>query len=152
MKSLVTLALALLVAAFAVAAEEKKEEEAKFDASKMLGDWVYDSGMRAGEKSEKDKLKGTVTIKKDEILVPTEKDGHFTMGYKIDAKAKPATIDIEIKDGPHKGAKAEGIVAVKDKEVTLCYVMVTDKGEKRPTKFESTKDNQAFLFVLKPKK
>jgi hypothetical protein len=28
--------------------------------------------------------------------------------------------------------------------------MVDDKGGKRPTKFESTKDNKAFLFVLKP--
>lgn len=150
MKSLVTLGVAVLVAAF-VAADEKKEE-AKFDASKIVGDWVYASGMRAGEKVDKDRLKGTVTIKKDEILVPAGKDGHFTMGYTIDAKAKPAKIDIEIKDGPHKGAKAEGIITVKDREVTLCYVMISDKGEKRPAKFESTKDNQAFLFVLKPKK
>jgi uncharacterized protein (TIGR03067 family) len=94
--------------------EEEKKKETNLDTSMLLGDWVYVSGMMAGVKSDKDKLKGTVTFKKGEVLVPTEKDGKFTMGYTIDTKATPAAIDLVIKDGPFKDSKAQGIIELKD--------------------------------------
>ena len=49
-----TLAVAL-VAAVAVSAEDKKP--ADFDAKALLGKWTFSEGIKAGEKTEADKLK-----------------------------------------------------------------------------------------------
>jgi uncharacterized protein (TIGR03067 family) len=149
-KTLTPLTLALLVVT-AVAGDEPKKE-AGLDPAKLVGDWTYVSGVRAGEKVEKDRLAGTVTITKDAVTLPAGPDQKFVIGYKIDAKANPATIDLDIKDGPVKEGKAVGIIALDGDEFKLCYVPVEDKDTKRPAKFESTKDNKAFYFVLKRKK
>jgi uncharacterized protein (TIGR03067 family) len=122
-----------------------------FDPGKIVGEWTYVSGVRAGEMVPKDHLGGKVTFTKDAITVPAGPDAKFLMAYKVDPKAKPAAIDMDIKDGPVKEGKALGIIAIEGDEMKLCYVNVPkDKADtKRPTKFESTKENEAFLFVLK---
>jgi uncharacterized protein (TIGR03067 family) len=143
MKYLASLVSALLVATV-VGGEEKKE--AKFDPAKLVGDWTYVSGVKAGEKIGKESLAAKVTFTKDTITVPAGPDMKFLMAYKIDGKDTPAAINMEIKDGPVKEGKAVGIVSIDGDELKLCYVVESDK---RPTKFESTKDNKAFYFVLK---
>jgi uncharacterized protein (TIGR03067 family) len=148
MRTLGTLGLALLLAA-AAPAEDKKAD--KLDAKALEGTWTYVSGMKSGEKSAEDALKGTVTVTKDTFTLQSPM-AKFVIAYKLDAEKSPATIDMEIKESPFgAGAKAEGIIAVKGDEVRICYV-TADSGGKRPTKFESTKDNSAFLFVLKREK
>ena len=144
MKYLATLAVALFLTPI-VGAEEKKE--AKFDPAKLVGDWTYVSGEKGGEKVAKENLAGKVTFGKDTITLPAGPDMKFVMAYKVDDKATPATINMEIKDGPVKEGKAIGIISVDGDELKLCYV--PDGSDKRPTKFESTKDNKAFFFVLK---
>ncbi len=148
MKTVFACGLSLLAISVLAADDAKK---APFDAGKLVGDWTYVSGMKAGEKIEKDRLMGTVTFTKDGITMPAGPNEKFVMAYKVDAKASPATIDIEIKDGPVKEGKAEGIVTIDGEELKICYVPQF-AGGKRPTKFESTKDNGAFLFVLKKAK
>src|SRR5262245_34668476 len=134
LKSLGTLGLSLLVVALASA------DDTKFDKDKLVGDWNYVSGVRAGDKIDKERLMGKVTISKDTITVPAGPDQKFIMAYKIDASASPAKIDIDIKDGPAKG-NAEGLIELKDGELKLIY---TPGSGKRPAKFESTKENEAF--------
>jgi uncharacterized protein (TIGR03067 family) len=147
MKTLASLGLMLLAAT--ALAEDKKETP--LDAAKLVGDWTYVSGVRAGEKVDKDHLVGAVAITKDTIKVPSgDKDKPFVMAYTIDAKTSPAKIDMEIKDGPVKEGKAEGLIALEGNEIKLAYVIVG--AGKRPTKLESTKDNGAFFFVLKKAK
>jgi uncharacterized protein (TIGR03067 family) len=137
------LAVALLAASAATA------EDTKFDAAKLEGTWTYVSGKKAGDDSAKEALAGTAIITKDTFtLKGTDPAMTFVIGYKLDTTKSPVAIDMDIKDGPVKEGKAIGIIQVKGDEITLCYVM----GDKRPTKFESTKDNGAFLFVLKKKK
>ena len=149
MKYLAPFGLALLIAAAAARAEDKKD--AGFDAAKLVGDWTYAEGVRGGEKVAKANLEGKVAFTKDRITIPSgDKDKPFIMAYTIDAKASPAKIDMEIKDGPVKEGKAEGIISLEGDELKLCYVVVGTG--KRPAKFESTKDNGAFLFVLKKAK
>ncbi len=143
MKSLGCLVLALTVVA-TVGGEEKKP--AAFDPAKLVGDWTYVAGDKAGETVPKDHLVGKVVFTKDGITVPAGPDAKFTMVYKLDLKATPTAIDIEIKDGPVKDGKAHGIIALDGDTLKLCYV---DASEKRPTKFESTKENKAFFFTLK---
>ena len=144
MKYLAPFGLALLIAAAAARAEDKKD--AGLDAAKLVGDWTYVSGVKAGEKLPADHLAGKVTFTKDTVLVPAGKDMKFVMAYKIDPKASPATIDLDIKDGPVKEGKAAGIIALEGDELKLCYAVAPGK---RPEKFESTKDNGYYMFTMK---
>jgi uncharacterized protein (TIGR03067 family) len=132
-----------------LARADDANKDAKFDAKKLEGKWTYVSGKKAGENSAKESLMGTVEITKDKFNIPGPEMKTMPVGYKLDAKESPAKIDLEILDGMFKGGKAEGIIEVKDDELKLCYVMVMGADAKRPTKFESTKDNGAFYFVLK---
>jgi uncharacterized protein (TIGR03067 family) len=145
MKAVSTCCLALLLGV-AVTAEEGAKKPEPLDPAKLVGDWTYVSGVKAGEKLPADHLAGKVTFTKDTVLVPAGKDMKFVMAYKIDPKASPATIDLDIKDGPVKEGKAAGIIALEGDELKLCYAVAPGK---RPEKFESTKDNGAMYFVLK---
>jgi uncharacterized protein (TIGR03067 family) len=146
MKALVSFVVALF-AVTAVGGEEKQP----LDPAKLVGDWVFVSLEYAGEKVPNIERKGKVTVTKDTALVPdVAPDVKYLMAYKIDAKASPALIDMEIKDGPQKGGKAEGIIAMQGDELRLCLVLqLGDDKPKRPTKFESTKENKALYYVLK---
>src|SRR5262249_44593860 len=108
MKTLASLTLALLALSFAGAEDTK---ETKFDPAKMVGEWKSASGVRAGEKIEKDHLVGKVVISKDTFTIPAGPDQKFIIAYKIDNKATPAKIDMDIKDGPVKEGKSLGIIA-----------------------------------------
>jgi uncharacterized protein (TIGR03067 family) len=143
MKTLATLCVALALVALAAA-----DDKAKLDPGKLVGDWTYVSGVRGGEKVDKERLAGKVTVTKDTFTLPAGPQDKFVMTYRVDAKAVPAKIDLDIKSGPVNEGKAEGIIAVDGDEMKICYV-VAGLGGKRPEKFESTKENGAFYFVLK---
>jgi uncharacterized protein (TIGR03067 family) len=135
----------LLLAATAVTADDKKD--AAFDAKKLIGDWTYTAGTKAGVKVERERLRGTVKITKDTLTLPAAPGApSFVIAYTLDTSTAPVSIDLDIRDGPVKEGKAEGIIALDGDELKLCY---TPAGGKRPARFESTKDNKAFLFTLK---
>jgi uncharacterized protein (TIGR03067 family) len=143
--------LALVVCVSVLAAQDKAKaipKSAEFDPARILGDWTYESGVRAGEKIDKERLAGTVKITKDKLTLPSGTEKDFVMAYKLDKKANPVTIDMEIKDGPVQEGKAKGILMMEGDRLKICYHPM---GGDRPKKFESTKDNGAFFFVLKKK-
>jgi len=138
------LGLAVVLAAFA-GAEDKKD--ATFDPAKMVGTWEYKSGEKNGTKVEGESLKPKIKITKESITVG-EGDMLFEFKYTVDAKASPATIDMEATKSPIPGlvgSKAKGIVGMDGDELKLCY---TPEGD-RPTKFSGEKAN---FFVLKKAK
>jgi uncharacterized protein (TIGR03067 family) len=153
MKSLSAFAPAVLLSVALVCASAQEKKAAKLDPAKLVGTWTYVSGVREGKKVSDDRLVGKVQITKDTITVPSgDPKKPFIIGYKLNAKASPATIDMAIKDGPVQEGKALGLIALDGDELKLCYVAVMDKDAKRPAKLESTKDNKAFYFVLKREK
>jgi uncharacterized protein (TIGR03067 family) len=135
-------ALLFFIAAVAIATGA----EDKFDADKLVGDWTPIDGAKAGDKVEKDRLKMKVKASKETFTLETDM-GKFVIGYKLDTKASPVTVDMEIKEGPVPEGKAKGIIAVSGDDMKLCYVFMPD--DKRPTKFESTKDNNAYFWTFK---
>ncbi len=136
-----------LVAVSALTAEDKKPA-AKFDAEKLYGDWKITGGMKAGEKAGDDAKKGTVTVTKEKISL-VDGDMKFVFTYKADAATDPVAIDMEIVEpDAFKGTKAKGIIELKDGKATLCYHPM---GGDRPKKFESTKDNGNYLFMMEKK-
>jgi uncharacterized protein (TIGR03067 family) len=71
--------------------------------------------------------------------------------FKIDPKAKPATIDLMITEGRGKGKTQLGIYQLDGDTLKIC---MADEGAKdRPTKFASAKgEAEMVLFTLKRKK
>jgi uncharacterized protein (TIGR03067 family) len=84
-------------------------------------------------------------IAADELTI-TVKDKSFPAKIKIDAKAKPATIDIAPSDGPDKGHTFPGIYKVEDGRLVIAF---TEKGD-RPTEFKG--GDGVLLLTLKREK
>lgn len=126
----------------AVAADEKA-----FDAAKLAGTWKLTEGTKGGEKADVAGLKEGAVFTKDTITLKNDM-GTFKFKYSVDAKASPATIDLEITEPEgFKGTKSQGLVKLDGDTLTLIYA--TEPDAKRPTKFESTKENKYYLWVLK---
>jgi uncharacterized protein (TIGR03067 family) len=148
MKLLGTLFAIVAVAGLASA------EEKKFDAAKLEGKWKITEGTKNGAKVEEANLKGEVIITKDTVTIKAADMTHV-MAFKLDTSKSPVQIDMEGKEGPAAGAKAEGIISVDGDTLKLAYTTnIAGSGfdGKRPTKFESDKDSKSFYFLLKKEK
>ena len=142
-----TLALTLALAV-AVSAEDKKP--ADFDAKALLGKWTFSEGIKAGEKTEADKLKEPAEFTADKITLKTA-DATFVFKYSIDAKVSPIAVDLEILEPEgFKGAKSMGIIALDGDKLTLAY-NPTPEGA-RPKDFKSTKDSGSHVYTMKKAK
>ena len=143
---------ATLFALVAVSGLAFAEEKPKFDAQKLVGKWKFTEGTKSGEKVDAKALESEVTFTKDTVTLKDPTQTHV-MKFKIDATKKPIQVDFVGEEGPAKGFKAEGIISLKGDTLTLAYATNIPGFEgKRPEKFESTKDNKAFLFVMKKTK
>ena len=83
-----------------------------------------------------------VKIAADEMTF-TIKDKTFPAKIKLDAKAKPATIDIAPSDGPEKGRTFLGIYELDHGELAIAF---SERGE-RPTAFKG--EDGVLLVKLK---
>ena len=86
---------------------------------------------------------GTVTITGDEFVITFGPDDKKVSKIKVNADAKPATIDIVPSDGDAKGKTFPGIYKLEKGELTLVF---SEKGD-RPKEFKS--DDEAILLKLK---
>jgi uncharacterized protein (TIGR03067 family) len=143
MKTIAVFALGLGLLGWAglgTRADDKKDDKA---ASKLEGKYTLVGGKKNGGAIDEDAKKAEYTVTAEKITIKG-KDMTFVMGYKLDAKASPNTVDMEILEGPEgtKGSKAYGIVELKDGMLKLAYAMEKDK---RPKNFEG-KDGMMFEF------
>ncbi len=74
----------------------------------------------------------------------------YTCKVKADPKAKPATLDFMINEGPDeaKGTTSKCIYKLEDGKLTMC---VSLPGKDRPKEFEGV-EGESFLFELKKEK
>ena len=129
---------------------ELEKEMPKLTDKTLPGTWTIIEGTRAGKKSSPERIAGDIVIDKESIKIGEGESG-FTMSYKLNLEKSPAEIDMKVTAGPAPvGSPAVGIVGFNDKgNLVLCY---DGMGGARPVKFESTEDNNCFLFVMKMKK
>lgn len=130
----------------ATRAQEKKDEN-KADAPKLEGMYTLVGGKKNGTPIDDEAKKSKFTFTSDKITI----DGmglKFEIAYKLDAKATPVAIDMEITSGPEgtKGSKAQGIVELKGDALKLAYSLDKDK---RPKAFDG---KEGFLFEFKKAK
>jgi len=144
MKTIAAFALGVGFVLFAglTAAQEKKG-----DAPKLEGKYKLISGKVNGKDIDDDAKKAEYAFTSDKITIKG-KDASFVMSYKLDPKADPVAIDMDIVEGPEgaKGAKAQGIVELKGDTLKLAYTLDKDK---RPKNFDGKDGN---LFELKKQK
>src|SRR5688500_4022192 len=89
--------LAVGVALMVVATVGAQDKPAKVDPKKLEGEYTVTEGLKAGEKSGAEGLKGKVTITKDKIKIEEGSSGMtFEFAYKLKADATPAEVDMEI--------------------------------------------------------
>lgn len=142
--------LVAVASGFSVGIGGAADEKPALDAAKLAGNWTVTAGTKAGEKADAAKYKNPAVFAKDTIGFKTE-EGEFEFKYSVDAKANPATIELEIlKPDGFKGAKAKGLIKLDGDKLWLVYN--PEPEGKRPEKFESTKDNKFFLFEMKKAK
>lgn len=135
---------ALLAGLVACAGLTARAADDKLDLS---GKYKLVVGKKNGaDADEKSKL-AAYTVTKDQFTIAGG-EFKFVMGYKLDASKTPASIDMEIQDGPEgsKGTKAVGIVELKGDVLKLAYTLDKDK---RPKDFDG---KTGFYFELKKEK
>jgi uncharacterized protein (TIGR03067 family) len=131
----------LVVAGFSTA-QDKKTETPKLEGNyKLVGGKV--NGSPIGEEAKKGEysiIAEKFTIKGMGIT--------FVIGYTLDPKTTPVSIDLVILEGPEgtKGSKAQGIIELKGDTLKLAYTMEKDA---RPKNFEGKEGN---VFELKKSK
>ena len=109
------------------------------DALKALkGTWVSDEGIDSTWTFEGETLKASVN------------GLDYVCKVKIDPKAKPATLDLTIDEGPEdaKGKISKCIYKLEGEKLTLC---VSHPGKDRPKEFEQA-DGESYVFELKKEK
>jgi len=147
---LLSTAFVLTLLVSAGADDKKAEEKNKLDPAKLVGTYTLVSGERDGNKVPEENLKKTTVIITKETITLKGADGSFVIKYKADAKKTPATLEMEITEGPQGvGAKSGGIIALKDDELKLCYAAM---GGDTPKEFAAKKDSGNHYFVMKKKK
>jgi uncharacterized protein (TIGR03067 family) len=119
--------------------KDKEKDEVTGDALKTLkGTWVSGEGIDSTWTFEGETLKATVN------------GLDYTCKVKIDPKAKPATIDLAIDEGPEdaKGKTSKCIYKLEGEKLILC---VSLPGKDRPKEFEQN-EGEAYVFELKKEK
>jgi uncharacterized protein (TIGR03067 family) len=133
-----------------VSASAGQEKAKKLDPAKLAGTYEFVSGVRDGDKVPEANFKMvSFIVEKDGAELKTP-DGSFKFSYKVDASKTPATIELEITDGPiGKGMKAHGIVGLDGDKLTLAY---NPGGGEAPKDFECKKGSGCHSFTLKKAK
>lgn len=129
--------LACLVATAIASAEE---------GAKFNGTWKPIEAEVSGQKLPDEVIKAmqlTMTDGKYTVAVGEKLD---TGTYKVDAKAKPATIDITGVEGPNKGKTLLAICELDGDTLRVCYDLT---GQKRPEEFKTEKGKALFLIKYK---
>ncbi len=109
------------------------------------GTYKITSADKGGKAAPKELIDtATVTIKGDELTISFGADDKKVAKIKLNAEAKPATIDISPSEGDQKGKTFPGIYKADKGELTIAFTEKTD----RPKEFKSEDD----VVILKLKK
>jgi len=140
------LLLAALLAADATRADAVDREALK----KLAGKWVLTRREHGGEDADAKAIK-SIRVEIDGAKM-TIRDGddvkEKTTVTLLDAKAKPASVDLEVTEGTGKGDVVKGIYKLEGGKLTIC---VAEPGKERPAKFEGAKGTGHTLMVLQKK-
>ena len=131
-----------------VMAADAKDDANKKDMDALQGKWQLVSLTRDGK--DQDVPKDAVRVIKDNTYTVTPRPGVTITGtFKIDATAKPKTIDMTATSGDNAGKTSLGIYDLDGDTLKICWA---PPGKDRPTEFKSAEGSGVLLSVQKKAK
>jgi uncharacterized protein (TIGR03067 family) len=115
--------------------------------AKLEGSWTATGGVMEGKKLPEEvvtKLNLTVVIKDGKYNVSVMGKEIENGSYKIDAKAKPATIDLKIAKGKDEGKTQLGIFLLEGDKLTVAIASADSK--ERPKSFEGAEGVEVTML------
>jgi uncharacterized protein (TIGR03067 family) len=142
-----TAGLLLLILATSVVGQDKPKDQTAKDAEALKSKWEVVSSEFEGKPANDAYKPGTlIVIEGDELYFTDGFAQSSKAKFKLDATAKPKSIDIGVGKGEKK--VAEGIYSLDKDALKLC---VSLEG-KRPKEFKTKSGDNTNLFVLKRQK
>ncbi len=116
------------------------------DHAKLQGTWALSALVEKGRAETPERVRTlSLIIKGDKYSYRIAgTDAKFVATFKIDASAKPKSIDIIFEDGPLKGKTMKSIYALDGDELRIC-----GGRDIRPTEFSSTKGGGEIVFTFR---
>ena len=150
MKSLMLLATALGVFLLAPvgSAAPKPKDDAKDDLKKLEGNWQFTTWVSNGTDLPQEQLEICKwSVKGDKYNFEMGGENKEEGTIKLDPAKKPATIDLDIKEGNDKGKAQPGIYKIEGDTVTICLARPGAKD--RPTEFSGKGEDGHILITMK---
>lgn len=134
----------ILLAGLLVAADKPAKDDAKKDLELLQGGWTFVSAEKDGKPDEG--LKNAKLVFKGDKFTRTAAGQSSTGTVKLDAAAKPKTLDGTFTEGPSKGQKIAAIYSLQGDVLIICS---GGAGKDRPKEFASKSGTGNLLVVLK---
>jgi len=146
MQRFALLALLVLAPAMVVFAADEKPES-------LEGSYKLTSLDKGGEKAPDEFTKGFegATIKGDKFTMKMMGEAKVAT-IKIDAKAKPATMDITADEGPEKDKTMKAIYKLEKGVLTIAVIEGKDGETTRPENFDGKGKDYIILVLTKEEK
>jgi uncharacterized protein (TIGR03067 family) len=119
------------------------------DGDSIDGTWVVSAAELAGKKFPDEVAKTIKLVIKDGKYTVTVGEKADRGTTKINALAKPKTLDITGTDGPNKGKTFLAIYKRDGNSLRVCYDL---SGKDRPTEFKTKEGSQLFLVTYRREK
>jgi apolipoprotein D and lipocalin family protein len=119
----------------------------KFEASQILGTWVYVSGEKNGVDLNEKHFQGQEVIINKEAIRLKSSEFTFVISYEFTENTQPQAVKLTITESPFgSGQKTNGIIELNKNTLKLCYPPM---GGDSPTKFDGKAGSDQHYFVLK---
>ncbi len=125
-----------------------RSRDAKDDGAND-GTWLPTAAELAGKKFPDEVRKSIKLVIKDGKYTVTAGKAVDKGNVKMNASAKPKTLDITGTDGPNKGKTIKAIYERDGDTLRICY---DASGKGRPTEFKTKEGTQLFLVTYKREK
>lgn len=140
-------AFAALLAVLSISLAARTDDGKDIDA--LEGTWLPTEAELAGQKFPDEIRKSIKLVVKGDMYTVTVGTKADNGTVKLNAKAKPKTMDITGTDGPNKGKTFKAIYERDGDTLKVCYDL---SGKDRPTEFKTKADTQLFLVIYKREK
>ena len=134
----------------------KKEDAAKKDLAALQGNWEIAEKEFMSKKASKEEvalLKGPMIIKGNTVRQWADDAGVKSIvsesTFTLDPTVKPKAVDFTFTAGMFKGEKTPAIYEVEGDTLRICYAMLVDRQQERPTAFAGKGDGKALLLSYK---
>ena len=125
-----------------------QQDNQKIPQPQILGTWNYVEGEKNGESLDEQHFQGqSIQISEKEMTLKSEQFV-IVMAYEFVEDTQPQAVKLTITKSPFgTGQSSEGIIALEDGKLKLCY---SPMGGQRPKTFDGSNGSNQHYFILKP--